>query len=297
MLLSACQTTTRLGDIFIPAHPASNKAQEEKVEIEIQKRSGDQAFAIGALVLPAAKWLADEAQKKIAEEIRNEAKKYTQQYAGKFRDKLEIGIHDVVMYRLIPGTDRMGPQENSLSTLHTWIQKREDKAQADTKKPMIVASAIRFELMIGSESDGKQAFGYMDIKEIYLSHAKAKVVGLSAWPWHWIGGILLKTGDLVKFEVHAKVKGWTDKGPMVVIDEDFPAGGQKLRLGSPLTEASKNVGDWILFGQVVSISGKKFVPLTLELRVTETDPSNVQKLLNEGAEKVEKSSDLKDLLP
>ena len=38
------------------------------------------------------------------------------------------------------------------------------------------------------------------------------------------------------------------------------------------------------------------VPLTLDIRVTETDPSNIQKVLTDAAEKVESSTALKDLI-
>jgi hypothetical protein len=290
---SACQTTTRLGDLLIPAHPNSNKAKDEKVEFQVERiagggsdfRSGD--FDITGAGLSVAKWLADQAQKKVAEELRNEAKKYTQQYSGKLRQAFGPGTYRIAMFRLVPGKSTASvPSGGSLSKM---IETKES-VRATSAEPMMVASAVLFELSV--QSAGKYAFGYLDLREVYLSKAKAKIVGLSAWPWHWLGGILLQTGDLVKMEVHAKVKGLTDKGPTVIIDEDFPGGGQKMKLGKPGIKTNENEGDWLLFGKFGNS-----VPLTLDVRVTESDPSNVQKVLKDAGDKVEKSSFLQDLIP
>lgn len=293
-LLTGCQTTTRFGDILIPAHPDSYKAKDDKIVFMVKEVPPQAGFAALPLALGAAQWLADQAQKKIADELRNEAKKYTQQYSGKFRRGFAPGTYHVAMLRLIPGkpsfddaaTNRLG--DTGLAPII------KDAEQDGKNRGFSVASAVMFELQINSDKGekGTNNWGYLDLKEVYLSKAKAKVVGLSAWPWHWLGALILKTGYVVQLDVHARVKGITEKGVLALVDEDFPENGQKLKLGKPVIASSDNLGDWMLMGGMGSI-----VPLTFDIRVTERDPSNVQKLLQDSADKVEKSSFLKDLVP
>lgn len=280
--LTACQTTTRFGDIVIPAHPNSYKAKDEKVKVTVEKiadvkplreekKDQEGEKSLSSLGLIAAKWLAGEAQKKVAEEIRNEAKKYTQQYSGKYRGSLAPGIYEVVMQRMIP-------EQRTLAGVDT--------------SSMITASAVKFHLTIeNSASAATATVAALDLKEIHLNKAKAKVVGISGWPWQWLGTLLLKTGDVVKVEVHATVRGLTEKGFAIMLDTDFPAGGQKMKLKGAVIEQGDTLGDWMLLGK----NGSK-VPLSIEIRVTESDPSNVQKTLNDNADKVEKSTFLQDLV-
>lgn len=284
--LSSCQTTTRFGDWLIPPHPNSYKAKDEKVVFVVQEigdkntRGGDPAAFSAQFGVIAAKWLLDQAQKKVAEEMRNEAKKYTQQYSGRLRREFTRGVYHIAMLRLVPG--KPSSIESPQGSLTAII---EEKQRTES---ITVASAVLLELSV----TGENPYGYLDLKEVYLSKAKAKVVGLSGWPWHWLGAVVLKTGDLVKMDVHVKVKGISEKGTIVVVDDDFPAGGHKMKLGKPSIKMIENEGDWLPFGKM---GGK--IPLTIDIRVTETDPSNVQKVLTDAADKVETSTALKDMIP
>lgn len=64
-----------------------------------------------------------------------------------------------------------------------------------------------------------------------------------------------------------------------------------MKLKGAVIEQGDTLGDWMLLGK----NGSK-VPLSIEIRVTESDPSNVQKTLNDNADKVEKSTFLQDLV-
>lgn len=365
LCFQGCKTATRLGDLgdlLIPAHPNSYKIKEEEIVfIHIHQPpptsppcgnapAVETTAVPSSLAVAAGTFLLDQAQKYIAEELRNEAKKYQQQYSGKYRGGFAEGTHYLAMLRLIPDKPKSKekPPTTSKNDNNQNVEKKElhikekkqdkplltivsdqsirKKLNENTLNDIIIAlngiidgdnfevatnevatktktkpepeytlaSAVVFEISITkNKNDPKITVGYVDCKGVYFAKAKAKVVGWSGkQPWTWLGGILLKTGDLVTVDVHAKVKGLTDKGAAAVLDENFS--GTKFKLGEPTSKSFDRVGDWVLFGNVAS---GECVPLTFEFRATESDPSNVQQYLKRAGDQVEKSTLLKDLLP
>lgn len=290
LLFTGCGTTTRLGQILIPAHPQSSARDGEEIRIVIdppeptgkltmKKASGIHSEAFGSSA--ALAWLADQAIGQVAEEMRNEAKNYTQQYTGKLRCALVENTYSITMYRLIdkpPGTAAFDSTEFKLDDEITTML-------ACGKKK--VASAYRFELKFIKGPDDNQRFGYLDLKEVYFRDAKAKIVGWNHRPWQFLGALLLKTGDKVAIDINVKMRGFGKDGACTILDTGYPSNGLTAPLSSKpvrLDSFKEGMGDWFVTGASII---ENRTPFSMDIRVTERDPSNVQKILENGAKTVE----------
>jgi len=341
ILLLGCQTTTRFGDILVPAHPDSEIKEGEKIKfilikkyISKDKDKEEDEKVKNKLNLDFATitmFLADQAKNLIAKEMRNEAKKYLQQYSGKFRYEFKdlnyssSAKYYLYMIRLVKNENIHENFEKVLKniidekTVFNSNEKQEKNNEDNNEdniligkdiinEKMIIASAYKFEISFKIPDPSDQSlsgnlliptYGYIDLKKIYMSKAKAKVVGwkrklnFKAWTWKplkWLSALFLKTDDKLKVDVHVKVKGLDINGPKVIIDSSFPDNGHEFKLGTTKIKSHENLGDWLLFKSFISSNTTVNIPLTFDIRITERDPSNVQKILIDTAEKVKNSS-------
>jgi len=260
-LFCSCGTTTRLGDVLIPAHPLSNARSAERVELvvgvgqslkEVKEESTQEGGVKPQVALggPVAAFLASQAIGFAKREIEGEAKKYNAQYGRKIRHGFKVGYRYPVTLSRFVG--------NKLASEFTF--------NLETRN-FVGASGI--------------AIVALDLEEVEIKRSKAKVVGWSGKPWTWLGGALLKTGNQVTVGTQVVMRGVTQKGAVTVLDTMFPNSGQTIKLGKS-QRGSAPVGDYAIAGK----SGE-FVFLSLEVLITESDTSNVKELLEQAADSLE----------
>lgn len=267
---SGCSTTTRFGDIFIPAHTSSHKTKDESIQVTIKSpESGTRSSTIvAAAVFPI---LADQLAQQISRELKSEAKKYKQQYSGKARKMLGDGTHTIKMIR-------------SVGNVNLESEER-------------LASSYTFEMKV-HKANGKKSLCSIDLTEVTFKKSKAKIVSFNKTnPFSYVGALLLKTGDKVNVEIRVKLNGVSDKGAATFIDSAYPSGGLQFSLGKEKGDIKKgkqlgSLGDWFLMGRTEADE----TPMSIEITITESDPSNVQKILEDSSSKVNKDSIL-NLLP
>lgn len=307
--LTGCMTTTRLGDVLIPAHPCSAAEKDQQVEAyfvcDKAVKNTEDANQSRSLIAgsAAAAFIAKEGVEFLARQMEKEAERYEAQYGAISRMIIDEYIKDEAYIVLLSGNNL--PKELNYSSISSGnIDSIVSNIEKDVNNKTISSLSSMIVLKMTRPRDVNVFI--VEPQYIWIKKCKAKVVGFSFWPWYWLGDLFLKTGSEVKVKIETQFEGLMqlkeaskNVQPIVtsatLLNLSLPEVSVKLDENGTARRFNRHCGAWLYVPSIAS-KGKKggtgFV--TVRFTVTERDPSNVKKLLIDGAENLNKKAESTD---